>query len=161
MKKEKGDCAWGCARRMNNTWENHADRNTNQSGERNERLPDLCFSIWRFSQVVFILPAEPHAQSLFYLRWFLALIWFIFRWEEVRCSRKFDRLFRCFGPLSRSHLTEAKRRVRILISYCWYNPQPMRKDHSIAGTTILQTTLNKKMLKIHNVIDCMTIWWQR
>ena len=28
-----------------------------------------------------------------------------------------------------------------LISYCWYNPQPMRKDHSIAGTTILQTTL--------------------
>ena len=28
-----------------------------------------------------------------------------------------------------------------LISYCWYNPQPMRKNHSIAGTTILQTTL--------------------
>ena len=28
-----------------------------------------------------------------------------------------------------------------LISYCWYNPQPMRNDHSIAGTTILQTTL--------------------
>ena len=25
-----------------------------------------------------------------------------------------------------------------LISYCWYNPQPMRKDHSIAGTTILR-----------------------
>ena len=30
---------------------------------------------------------------------------------------------------------------RDLISYCWYNPQPMRNDHSIAGTTILQTTL--------------------
>ena len=30
---------------------------------------------------------------------------------------------------------------RGLISYCWYNPQPMRNDHSIAGTTILQTTL--------------------
>ena len=29
---------------------------------------------------------------------------------------------------------------RGLISYCWYNPQPMRKDHSIAGITILQTT---------------------
>ena len=29
----------------------------------------------------------------------------------------------------------------ILISYCWYNPLPMRNDHSIAGTTILQTTL--------------------
>ena len=30
---------------------------------------------------------------------------------------------------------------RDLISSCWYNPQPMRNDHSIAGTTILQTTL--------------------
>ena len=28
-----------------------------------------------------------------------------------------------------------------LISYGWYNPQPMRNDHRIAGTTILQTTL--------------------
>ena len=27
-----------------------------------------------------------------------------------------------------------------LVSYS-FNPQPMRKDHSIAGTTILQTTL--------------------
>ena len=27
-----------------------------------------------------------------------------------------------------------------LVSYCWFNPQPMRKDHSIAGTTILQRT---------------------
>ena len=33
--------------------------------ERNERLPDLCFSICRFSEVVFILRAQPHAQSLF------------------------------------------------------------------------------------------------
>ena len=37
----------------------------NQSGERNERLSDLCFSICRFSEVVFILRAQPHAQSLF------------------------------------------------------------------------------------------------
>ena len=29
---------------------------------------------------------------------------------------------------------------RGLISYCWYNQQPMQKYHSIAGTTILQTT---------------------
>ena len=36
-----------------------------------------------------------------------------FRWEEGRCSRKLDRLFRFFDPLSR-HSTEAKRRVRIL-----------------------------------------------
>ena len=38
---------------------------TNQFGEWNERLPDLCFSICRFSQVVFIPQAQPHAQSLF------------------------------------------------------------------------------------------------
>ena len=40
-------------------------KSTNQFGERNERLPDLCFSICRFSQVVFIPRAQPHAQSLF------------------------------------------------------------------------------------------------
>ena len=34
-----------------------------------------------------------------------------FRWEEGWCSWKFDRLCRCFDPLSR-HLTEAKRRTR-------------------------------------------------
>ena len=42
-----------------------ASKSTNQSGERNERPPDLCFSICRFSEVVFILRAQPHAQSLF------------------------------------------------------------------------------------------------
>ena len=40
-------------------------KSTNQFSERNERLPDLCFSICRFSQVVFIPQAQPHAQSLF------------------------------------------------------------------------------------------------
>ena len=40
-------------------------KNTNQSGEPNERFPDLCFSICRYSQVVFIPRAQPHAQSLF------------------------------------------------------------------------------------------------
>ena len=40
-------------------------KSTNQFGERNERLPDLCFSICRFSQVVFIHRSQPHAQSLF------------------------------------------------------------------------------------------------
>ena len=40
-------------------------KSTNQSGKRNERLPDLCFAICRFSRVVFILRAQPHAQSLF------------------------------------------------------------------------------------------------
>ena len=40
-------------------------KSTNQSGDRNEHLPDLCFSIYRFSQVVSIPRAQPHAQSLF------------------------------------------------------------------------------------------------
>ena len=40
-------------------------KSTNQFGERNERLPDLCFSICRFFQVVFIPQAQPHSQSLF------------------------------------------------------------------------------------------------
>ena len=30
--------------------------------------------------------------------------------------------------------------ARDLVSYCWSNRQPLRKDHSIAGTTIPQTT---------------------
>ena len=61
----KRDCAWGCARGINTTWEICRSKSTNQSGERNERLPDLCFSICRFSQVVFIPRAQPRAQSLF------------------------------------------------------------------------------------------------
>ena len=106
----KGDCAWGCARGINTTWENLQIEKHNQSGERKERLPDLCFSICRFSQVVFIPRAQPHAQSLFLFPIVLVLICFIFRWEEGRCSRKFDRLFRCFNPQSHP-LTEAKRRM--------------------------------------------------
>ena len=56
----------------------------------------------------------------FYFHKFLLFIWFIFRWEEGRfifrweegrSSRKFDRLFRCFDPLSR-HLSKSKRRTR-------------------------------------------------
>ena len=55
-------------------------------------------------------PILPHAQSLFLfpIVFGVNLIHF-FRWEG-RCSRKFDRLFRCFYPLSR-HLWEAKRRM--------------------------------------------------
>ena len=40
-----------------------------------------------------------------------------------------------------SYRLESGKSYRDLISSCWYNPQPMRNDHSIAGTTILQTTL--------------------
>ena len=62
----KGDRAWGCARGINTIWENlQIKKDKSVPGKRNERLPDLCFSIWRFSQMVFIPRAQPHAQSLF------------------------------------------------------------------------------------------------
>ena len=40
-------------------------KSTNQEGVRSAHRTDLCFSICRFSQVVFIPQAQPHAQSLF------------------------------------------------------------------------------------------------
>ena len=40
-------------------------KSTNQSSERNGRLHNLCFSICRCSQVVFIPRAQPYTQSLF------------------------------------------------------------------------------------------------
>ena len=62
----KRDCAWGCAWGILTPPEKICrSKSTNQFGERNERLPDLCFSICRFSQVVFFPQAQPHAQSLF------------------------------------------------------------------------------------------------
>ena len=61
---------------------------------------------------MFILRAQPHAQSLFLFPIVLGInLIHFFRWEEGRCSQKFDRLFRCFDPLSH-HLTDAKRRTR-------------------------------------------------
>ena len=42
-----------------------ADRKAQISPVSHERLPDLCFSIRRFSQVVSIPRAQPQAQSLF------------------------------------------------------------------------------------------------
>ena len=90
-----------------------ADRKAqNQFGKRNERLPDLCFSICRFSQVVFIPQAQPHAQSLFLfpIVFGINLIHFFdfFREKEKRCSRKFDRLLCCFDPLSITPFDSAK-----------------------------------------------------
>ena len=61
----KRDCAWGCARGINTTWENLQIEKHKSACERNERLPDLCFSICRFSQVVFIPRVQPHVQCLF------------------------------------------------------------------------------------------------
>ena len=105
----KRDCAWGCAWGINTTWEICRSKSTNQFGERNERLPDLCFSICRFSQVVFIPQAQPHAQSLFLfpIVFGINLIHF-FDEKEQRCSRKFDRVLCCFDPLSITPFDSAK-----------------------------------------------------
>ena len=43
----------------------HFDLPDLQEGVRSAHQTDLCFSICRFSEVVFILRAQPHAQSLF------------------------------------------------------------------------------------------------
>ena len=40
-------------------------KSTNQEGIRSAHQTDLCFSICRFSQVVFIPRAQPHALSFF------------------------------------------------------------------------------------------------
>ena len=62
--------------------------------------------------MVFILRAQPHAQSpfLFPIVFGINLIHF-FDEKKDGAAGKFDRFFRCFDPLSR-HLTEAKRRTR-------------------------------------------------
>ena len=52
----KRDCAWGCARGINTTWEN-LQIEKHKSGRRSFRSPDWF--------VLFDLQAQPHAQSLF------------------------------------------------------------------------------------------------
>ena len=61
----KGDRAWGGSGWWTLFEKICRSQSTNQSGKGNERLPDLCFSICRFSLVRFIPRAQPHAQSLF------------------------------------------------------------------------------------------------
>ena len=93
-----------------------AVRKAKISSERNERLPDLCFSICRFSQVVFIPRAQPHAQSLFLfpIVFGINLIHFFdfFDEKEERCSRKIGRFLCCFDPLSITPFDSAKRSMR-------------------------------------------------
>ena len=59
--------------------------------------------------------AQPHAQSLFLfpIVFGINLIHFFdfFGEKEERCSRKFDRLLRCFDPLSTRHLTVRRMRT--------------------------------------------------
>ena len=63
----KIDCAWGCARGLKlTTWENlQIEKHKSGRHARSAHRTDLCFSICRFSQVVFILWEQPHALSLF------------------------------------------------------------------------------------------------
>ena len=89
---------------------------TNQSGDRNERLPDLCFSICRFSEVVFIPRAQPHAQSLFQfpIVFGINLVHFFDEKDgaagnsivcfgaSIPCHAKFDRRKRRMGTVSKS-----------------------------------------------------------
>ena len=61
----KRDCAWGCAREWAPPEKICRLQRTKQEGIRSTRPTDLCFAICRFSQVVSIPRAQPHAQSLF------------------------------------------------------------------------------------------------
>ena len=61
----KRDCAWDCARGINTTWENLQIEKHKSVRWAERTPPDLCFSIWRSFQVVFIPRAQPHSQSLF------------------------------------------------------------------------------------------------
>ena len=46
----------------------YRSQSTNQSAELNERLPDLCFAICRFSQVRFITPSHLTHNLFFYFQ---------------------------------------------------------------------------------------------
>ena len=56
----KRNCAWGCARGVNTTWEN-LQIAKHKSGRRFAHRTDLCFAICSFSRVVFIPRVQPHA----------------------------------------------------------------------------------------------------
>ena len=104
---------------INTTWENrHIEKH--KSVRWAERTPSwfVHFDLQIFSGGVYPPPppppprAQPHAQSLFSISNSFWYKFDLFFWSgEGWCSRKFDRLFRCFDPLSR-HLTEAKRKTQ-------------------------------------------------
>ena len=86
----------------------YPSKSTNQFGERKERLPDLCFSICRFSQVVFIPRVQPHAQSLFLfpIVFGINLIHFF---DEKKESWTVQPEIRSFVPVLRSPVTPLDR----------------------------------------------------
>ena len=75
----------------------------------------ICaFGTEDFSGGVYPPSATSRTISFFYFQEFLVLIWFYFSMRRRTVQPKFDRLFRCFNPLSR-HLTEVKRSRRVRI----------------------------------------------
>ena len=105
----KRDCAWGCTRGINTTWE-HLQIEKHKS----VRWAERTFLICAFQSADFLRwclsPERNLTHNLsFYFQQFLVLIWFIFSMR--RRAVQPDRLFCCFDPLSR-HLT-----VRILRSW--------------------------------------------
>ena len=90
----KRDCAWGCTRGINTTWEN-LQIEKHKSVRWADRTPSwfVLFNLQIFSGGVYPR-VQPHAQSLFILFPIVfGINWFIFRWEEGWCSRKFNRFF--------------------------------------------------------------------
>ena len=64
----KRDCAWGCSGWLTLPEKIYRSQSTNQSAKLNERLPDLCFAICRFSQVRFITPSHLTHNLFFYFQ---------------------------------------------------------------------------------------------
>ena len=64
----KRDCAWGGSWWYTLPEKIYRSQSTNQSAELNERLPDLCFAICRFSQVRFITTSHLTHNLFFYFQ---------------------------------------------------------------------------------------------
>ena len=90
-------------------------KSTNQEGVRSAHRTDLCFSICRFSQVVFIPQAQPHAQSLFLFPLVFGnnLIHFFdfFDEKEERCRGNSIVCFAASIPCQSRHLTMQRMRT--------------------------------------------------
>ena len=98
-------------------------KSTNQSGERNEHRPDLCFSICRFSQVVFILRAQLHAQSLFLFPIVFGIS--LFHYFDEKKDGAAGNSIVCFAAAIR-HLTDATKSATFLATES-VNSAPFKK----------------------------------
>ena len=88
---------------------------------RSTHQTDLCFSICRFSQVVFITRGQPHAQSLFLfpIVFGINLIHFFDEKKDGAAGNSIVFFFLVLRPLS-GHLTEAKRRIGSCFEECTF-----------------------------------------